>query len=278
MKKLIFVLLLAAAQVATAELPIKDGQKIGFMGDSITAGGARGPTGYCYRVVDGLKQLGINVSPVYAGKGGHKSNMMLARLESDVLSKDVDWMTLSCGVNDVWHGDRGVKLEPYKENMTKIVDTCQAKGVKVMLLTSTMIHEDPEGDLNKQLAPYNAFLRELAREKNCLLADLNADMQAAIDPDVPGNQLTRDGVHMNPVGDLMMATGVMKAFGLTDDQMAKVRNYWLDVPNACEVKGAKRVSQRQFIAIQKKAFAEGKTVDAWMQEKMTSIIDGLLAE
>ena len=42
---------------------------------------------------------------------GHKSNDMLARLEADVLSKNPQWMTLSCGVNDVWHGNKGVPLD-----------------------------------------------------------------------------------------------------------------------------------------------------------------------
>lgn len=27
---------------------------------------------------------------------------MLARLDASVISKDPDWMLLSCGVNDVW--------------------------------------------------------------------------------------------------------------------------------------------------------------------------------
>ena len=74
-------------------------------------------------------------------------------------------MTLSCGVNDVWHGKRGVPLDQYKTNITDIVDKCQAAGVRVMILTATMIREDPAGDLNRQLAPYNEFLRELAEEE-----------------------------------------------------------------------------------------------------------------
>ena len=46
-----------------------------------------------------------------AGISGHKSDQMLARLDKDVLSKKPQWMTLSCGVNDVWHGPRGVPLD-----------------------------------------------------------------------------------------------------------------------------------------------------------------------
>jgi len=214
-----------------AELPVKDGQKIAFMGDSITAGGAK-PKGYVSLTIKGLEANGVKATAIPAGISGHKSNQMLARLEKDVLSKKPDWMTLSCGVNDVWHGARGVSLEDYKVNITKIVDQCQAVGVKVMILTSTMIKETQTNELNQKLVPYNEFLRTLAAEKKCLLADLNADMQAAIakaGPDKKGNILTGDGVHMNAAGNEMMALGVLKAFGLTEEQLQKAQKSWAEI-------------------------------------------------
>ena len=77
---------------------------------------------------------------------------------------------------------------------------------------------------------YNDFLKTLAKEKNCLLADLNGDMQAALKKfpsDAPkGKQLTRDGVHMNKAGNIMMARGVAKAFGLTDEQLDESAKNW----------------------------------------------------
>lgn len=220
---------LGGSFVRAQDLPIKDGQKIAFMGDSITQGGSHGPKGYVNMVVSGLEANGIKAVCIPAGISGHKSNDMLARLDRDVVSKKPDWMTLSCGVNDVWHGARGVPLDKYKENITKIVDTCQSAGIKVMILTSTMIGEDQPNANNQKLVAYNDFLKELAKEKKCLLADLNADMQAAIakkDPAKKGNLLTADGVHMNPAGNQMMATGVLKAFGLNAEQIAKAEKKW----------------------------------------------------
>ena len=214
---------------ANEQLTITKGQKIAFLGDSITQAGAR-PNGYCELVIRTLNAQSLEVIPRYAGISGHKSNQMLARLEKDVLSHKPDWMTLSCGVNDVWHGDRGVLLEPYKKNITAIVDRAQAAGVKVMILTSTMIREDQANDLNQRLAPYNAFLKNLAKEKKCLFADLNADMQEALKhfpEDSPkGKQLTSDGVHMNPLGNYMMAKGVLKAFGMTEKEIAAAELEW----------------------------------------------------
>ena len=214
--------------IEAASIAVKEGQKIGFMGDSITQAGAE-PEGYVTLVIRGLEANGIRATAVPAGISGHKSNQMLERLDRDVLSKKPDWMTLSCGVNDVWHGANGIPLDAYKKNITEIVEKSQAAGVKVMILTSTMIGEDAPNSNNQKLATYNDFLRDLAKKKRCRLADLNADMQAAITkagPDHKGNLLTSDGVHMNPEGNRMMATGVLKAFGLSAKQLKKAQDSW----------------------------------------------------
>jgi hypothetical protein len=41
-----------------------------------------------------------------------------------------------------------------------------------------------------------------------------------------GNLVTYDGVHMNPYGDTIMATGVLKALGCDDKQIQKAKNAW----------------------------------------------------
>jgi lysophospholipase L1-like esterase len=220
--------LVAGPPLQGGEPAVKDGQKIAFLGDSITEQGA-GPNGYVTLTIRGLEAVGVKATAVPAGISGHKSNQMLDRLERDVLGKKPDWMTLSCGVNDVWHGANGVPLDQYKTNITKIVETAQAAGVKVMILTATMIGEDQPNENNQKLAAYNDFLRALAKEKKCLLADLNADMQAAVKAPGsgnPGTLVTTDGVHMNPAGNKLMAEGVLKAFGLDAEQLQKAKMAW----------------------------------------------------
>jgi lysophospholipase L1-like esterase len=157
---------------------------------------------------------------------------MLARLENDVLSKKPQWMTLSCGVNDVWHGKNGVPLELYKENITKILELASAADVKVVILTATVIQEQLESPQNQQLAGYNQFLRALAQEHRLPLADLNALFQERIKAvkAADGKLLTTDGVHMNDAGDRLMARGVLRAFGLDDAQLAKAEAAWAAKP------------------------------------------------
>ena len=220
--------LLVTARGAEARALVKSGEKIAFMGDSITAAGWSNPHGYVRLVVAGLKANGIEVDAIPAGISGHKSNQMLERLQRDVLEKNPDWMTLSCGVNDVWHGAKGIPLDQYKTNITAIVDQCQAKGVKVMILTATVIGEDLQNDNNKKLASYNDFLRTLAKKKKCPLADLNNIFQQALkaSPAKEALKFTRDGVHMNPDGDRLMAQGILQAFGLSRKQLKTAEDSW----------------------------------------------------
>jgi lysophospholipase L1-like esterase len=217
----------AAIPIPTGVL-IADGQKLAFLGDSITQFGWDKPSGYVKEVVAGLTACGITVTPVPAGISGNTSTDMLGRLENDVLSKKPDWMTLSCGVNDVWHGATGVPLDKYKETIALILDRAKAAGIRVMILTSTVIGEDLPNANNAKLADYNAFLRLAAKERGLPLADLNADMQALIkDGGKPGtNLLTVDGVHMNDAGNRMMARGILAAFGLPKAKLAKAESAW----------------------------------------------------
>ncbi|HEV7403284.1 MAG TPA: GDSL-type esterase/lipase family protein [Chthoniobacteraceae bacterium] len=241
------IALLSTWSPLRAEILVKSGDKIAFLGDSITAGGWGSPIGYVKLVIAGLEANGVKAEPIPAGISGHKSDQMLARLQKDVLDKKPQWMTLSCGVNDVWHGKGGVPLDDemaktelyaaqtnmaargtYKKNITEIVDKALAAGVKPVVLTATVIQEDLGNDLNAKLAPYNDFLRALAKEKNAPLADLNQLFQDEIKKqNKPGQKvLTGDGVHMNPAGNRLMATGVLKALGLNDAELEKAKTAW----------------------------------------------------
>lgn len=245
------VAVLALINTATAGIAVKDGDKIAFLGDSITQGGWGRPTGYVRLVMSGLEANGVKAEAVPAGISGHKSNDMLARLEKDVLSKKPQWMTLSCGVNDVWHNKRGVPLDDaaaasgaydekvaergtYKKNIAEIVDKAQAAGIKVVLLTATVIQENLESPENVKLAPFNEYLRTLAKEKKLPLADLNAMFQERIKAEnKPGQKvLTGDGVHMNTAGNKLMAVGVLQAFGLNVAQLKKAQDAWAKVTEA----------------------------------------------
>jgi lysophospholipase L1-like esterase len=261
------------------EILVKSGEKIAFLGDSITSGGMSSATGYCRLVISGLEANAVNAVAIGAGVSGHKSNQMLARLDKDVLSKKPEWMTLSCGVNDVWHGANGVPLDAYKKNITDIVERAMAAGIKVMILTSTMIGEDQPNPNNQKLATYNDFLRALAKEKKCLLGDLNAEMQETLKKmgsDGKSNMLTGDGVHMNTEGNMMMALGVLKGFGLSEEQLNKAKDKWLDMPDSSEAVGKIKLTMRQYQKLKAFAAEQKRPLNDILNEVIGKAVEAML--
>ncbi|MCX6925086.1 MAG: GDSL-type esterase/lipase family protein [Verrucomicrobia bacterium] len=266
---------LAASALAQAPV-VKSGDSIAFMGDSITQGGWENPVGYVRLVMSALDSNDIKATAVPAGISGHKSNDMLARLRRDVLDKKPTWMTLSCGVNDVWHGANGVPLPQYKTNITAIIDQAQAAGIKVMVLTATVIGEDDNAN-NQKLVAYNDFLRALAKEKGCLLADLNADMWTGLKASSgKGGVFTADGVHMNAQGNCLMATGVLRAFGLTEAQLLKAKEGWMSIPNAMHLQGQQGLSMGQYEQLKALAERRNCSVADLVNKAFAGTINGLL--
>ncbi|HSJ00877.1 MAG: SGNH/GDSL hydrolase family protein [Verrucomicrobium sp.] len=272
-----FLVLALLAPLAHAAPLVKSGTKVAFLGDSITQQGAGGPGGYVRLVESGLKAAGIPIEVIPAGISGHKSNDMLARLDKDVLSKKPDVMTLSCGVNDVWHGARGVELEAYKKNITEIVDRTQKAGVQVVILTSTLIGPKLDDANNTKAKAYNDFLRDLAKERKLPVADLNADMivEQSKDSTVGGKaNVTSDGVHMNHLGNIMMAKGVLKAFDLSSGDLAKAEASWQAIPDAVTLNVKAKLSLKQMSALESYAASQKKSVDAVVTDLVNKAIQG----
>ena len=274
MKKNVFaVILLLFACTLSAQIAVKNGEKIAFLGDSITQlGKNKAPyMGYLHLVIDGLNRSGIKASMVPAGISGHKSTQMLARVDKDVIKKKPQWMLLSCGVNDVWHGKRGVALPDYKKNITEIVDKAQKAGIKVVIMTSSMIREDAGNNLNTTLKAYNDFLRTLAKEKKCLLADINAKMQEEVSSKelscIKGNKLTYDGVHMNGRGHMMMASVILETFGVPAAKIQQYRKDWEKKYTASRINVLLNFEQE--MRLNKKANEKGMSIEKYLASLIT---------
>ena len=154
----------------------------------------------------------------------------MSRFDKDVVRRKPAFVTLSIGINDVWHRlgkphDAAV-LAAYKANVAKMVDMAQAAGIKVILLTPTLISEDAAAEGNKRLVAYVEAEKQISREKNCQLVDLHGMFLTALKrkpANVKENVLTSDGVHMKPPGDAIMAAGVLRALGVPDKKIAAVK-------------------------------------------------------
>lgn len=206
------------------QLQLKAGDKIVAIGDSITQGG-----GYLRDIDAALAQQYPDLKiPKVVNKGisGQKAEDLIKRFQKDVVDQKPAVVTISIGINDVWHRlgnphDEKV-LAAYRENVTKMVDMAQAAGIKVILLTPTVIQEDANSEGNKRLVMYVQAEKEIAADKHCQLVDLHEMFLTALKKkpqDTKGNWLTGDGVHMKPLGDAIMAAGVLRALGVSDEKI-----------------------------------------------------------
>jgi lysophospholipase L1-like esterase len=176
--------------------------------------------------------FGIEI--VNAGISGHKAPDMAARLQRDVIDKKPTIVTVSCGVNDVWHGfsnpPRGVDLETYTRLMTQMVQQLKANtSATIYLLTPTVIHENLRGPENLKLEAYCQAIREIARRERVHLVDLNLVFNLVL----RGTQIggapefhpTSDGVHMKPAGNFLIAAAILQALEVPISQILEATEF-----------------------------------------------------
>lgn len=234
-------LLAALGLMACAAAPAlsRDSPRVNFdkvrrivtLGDSITQGGGQ-PGGYVWQIDQALRTLypDRKIEVVNAGIGGHKSNDMLARFQRDVLDKQPDLVTISVGINDVWHGfspehpagygPNRVPLLEYRANVASMLTAARQAKVQVVLFTTTIFEDEPESIRNLKVSAYNRTLRELAKLYGVPLADQNqAFMQAWARNRGTGIRLTNDQVHMARPGDTLMARTALLSFGIPEERV-----------------------------------------------------------
>ena len=206
-------------------LQVKPGQTIVAIGDSITAAGgylrmseAFLAEHYPDRKIPEIINAGINAQ---------KAEDLVLRFQQDVIDRRPAIVMISIGINDVWHRlgapHEEKILAAYRQNLKKMVDMAQKAGIKVILLTPTVIEEDPKSEGNRRLSMYVEAQKQIAGEKKCQLLDLHQMFLDALEKkpaDGGPTWLTVDGVHMRPLGDAIMAIGVLRGLGVRDAMLS----------------------------------------------------------
>jgi lysophospholipase L1-like esterase/poly(3-hydroxybutyrate) depolymerase len=215
----------AGALAALAAAPWREGDKIAFLGDSITqAGGA--PGGYVTRLEAALRdqRAELEIPFVRAGISGNKIGDLLARYERDVLAAKPTLAFVYIGINDVWHQKLYGKGTPEAEFGAGLRELCTklgAAGVRVVLATPSVIGEKRAGEnaLDAELDRYAGITRAVAAELGLQLCDLRADCMDRLALENAGNAeqgiLTNDGVHLTPAGNAFVAERAATAIALS---------------------------------------------------------------
>ena len=206
---------------------LKNGDRDVFYGDSITD--QRLYTTFTETFVV-TRFPNRDIKFVHSGWGGDRvggggGGPIDLRLERDVFAYKPTVMTIMLGMNDASYRAFEPKIfETYSKGLVHIVESVKEKLPEVRI---TLIQPSPfddvtrapnfEGGYNAVLVRYGDFLREVAKERNLGIADLNTSVVEATkkafasDPD-NAKKLNPDRIHAAPSGQLLMAAALLKAW------------------------------------------------------------------
>jgi lysophospholipase L1-like esterase len=200
--------------LAGEKSPLSPNEVIVFLGDSITAAGAK-ELGYCRVIADAIekRQPERKVKFVFAGVSGNKVPDLQRRLDRDVLSKHPTLVFIYIGINDVWHSNqgKGTPADQFEAGLRELISRIGETKARIVLCTPTTIGEKTDGTnrLDKLLEQYSEISRKVAAETSVTLCDLRVAFLNHLKTHNRGNTdqgiLTTDGVHLNQDGNQLVA-------------------------------------------------------------------------
>lgn len=214
----------SAAFADPTPIVLKKGDRIVFLGDSITAGGNSGK-GYIQVIRAHLadKKKGLAIECIGAGISGNKVPDLQKRVDKHVIDKKPTIVVIYIGINDVWHGEKnpknGTAPDAFEAGLKEVIGKCTKAGAQVVLCTPSVIGELPGGanNLDAALDEYANISRKVAKELNLNMCDLRKAFVTHLRANNPGMKaagiLTTDRVHLNEAGNRLVAETILKSLG-----------------------------------------------------------------
>ncbi|HYM26162.1 MAG TPA: arylesterase [Vicinamibacterales bacterium] len=154
---LCLALLSAMALVHPAPRPL-----IVAFGDSLTSGRGIGENAAYPAILQRkIDAAGLDYEVVNAGVSGDTSSRALARLDR-ALDGNVRILIVALGAND---GLRGVPVDRLKENLSRVIEAAQDRGIQVLLCGMEALPNPRVGGWNYSIAFHAAFTDLAARYK-----------------------------------------------------------------------------------------------------------------
>ncbi|CEG26449.1 SGNH/GDSL hydrolase family protein [Bacillus sp. B-jedd] len=199
-------------------------KRIVFIGDSIThwMKNENDPIGTGYvRLVHDYLQVTYpeqEFEIFNEGLSGNRVTDLAERWEQDVLSVRPDFVSISIGINDVWRQLDSPDIEQvYHEQFEKVYESLllslkEKTNARIILMEPTVIAEDVQSEGNVKLAPYVEIVHKLAERYSAVLVPTHEAFISYLKTG-KGKPLTLDGVHMNSMGNMLMAKTWVEAAG-----------------------------------------------------------------
>ena len=208
------------------DLCFQDGQKVLFIGDSITDCGRRDavpPLGDGY--VSLLRDLITGGWPersitwVNRGIGGNKVTDLRERWEDDVIGEAPDWLSVKIGINDLHNylADKQAGVSPARFRATyEEILARAAAGIKphMVLITPFYISTDHSGQSARSvvldlLPEYIAIVEEMAQRFQARVVRLQPMFERQLRYR-PAETFCPEPVHPNRTGHLLIAQEVLR--------------------------------------------------------------------
>jgi lysophospholipase L1-like esterase len=157
-------------------------------------------------------------------------------LERDVLPLKPTLVTIKFGMNDhAYVAFREDIFKAYVRSQTQLAEVLKANGARVAFLTPQPIEDqrpDPDADIrNKSLRQFSDGLKEVARKEGAVFVDQFDPYMAMLlrerPKKPPGFVGGGDAVHPGPIGHTVMAWAILKGLGAN----GLVSRIELDVPS-----------------------------------------------
>ena len=209
-----------------SNLLFQSGDKVLFIGDSITDCGRRGdhaPLGHGYvRKITELitaKYPERDIAYVNKGIGGDIVEGLENRWDTDVIDEKPDWLSVKIGINNASRQlGEGISNEVYlpdweacyRRILTRVKNELD---IPLFLFEIFYIEEDVENPRPLAVDAYNASIHKLADEFDARLIQTNDTFDNAVAARPGALWTTQDGVHPNAEGHTLMALEFLKQAG-----------------------------------------------------------------
>ncbi len=201
------------------------GQKILFIGDSITDCGRRdasAPYGNGYmslvRAFVTARYPELQLTFENRGIGGDTVRHLAARWDADVLAENPDWLVVKIGINDVWRsfdsaGQGAVDIEAYETTYRSLLQAAVDRtGCKLIIAEPYVIEADTSDPMRAQMDRYGLVARALASEFGAVNVQTQAAFDRALETTSPSDWAD-DRIHPNLAGHSVIAQAFLRAIG-----------------------------------------------------------------
>jgi len=201
------------------------GQKIVFIGDSITDAGRRtdplgNGVGYFNLVrsflIGRYPELGLDI--VNRGIGGNTVRHLKERWQDDVIAENPDWLSVKIGINDVWrtfgaNAHEAVPIDEFEATYRELLtEAVEKTGTRLIIAEPYVIEPDTSDPFRAKMDQYGQVVRKIAADFGAINVRTQEAFDVALQSTTPADW-AEDKIHPNTPGHAIIAIAFLRELG-----------------------------------------------------------------